>query len=292
MVVLAHLQKAENSKTKGNSRQTPIWALLSLGVNVGLFLLVMLLFDRQLQPIAIPLQVESWADRTAAPAPQTTPDLGPRHKLTYRQWVELLEKEAAFAAETQPERLSILAGDSIALWFPPELLPGDRIWLNQGISGETSVGLLQRLPLLDRTKPETIFVTIGINDLLKGVSDAELLENQWLIIRDLRWVHPETQIVIQSILPHSGEAATWEGRDRLLNIPNERIRQLNKQIEAIARQEGAYYLNLYSLFADEGGNLRSDLTTDGLHLSQKGYLVWSCALQLFSQLELQSQILN
>ena len=292
MVVSAHLQ---NSKTKENSRRTPVWALLSLGVNGCLLLLVIvliLLFARQPQPAAVPIEVDPPAGAPPAPAPTTTPDMGPRHKLTYGQWVELLEKEAAFAAETQPERLTILAGDSISLWFPPELLPGDRAWLNQAISGETSTGLFQRLPLLDRTKPETIFVMIGINDLLKGVGDAEILENQWLIIRDLRWVHPETQIVIQSILPHSGEAATWEERDRLLAIPNERIRQLNQQIEAIARERGAYYLDLYSLFADERGNLRGDLTTDGLHLSHKGYLVWSCALQLFSQLELQSQILN
>ncbi|MDY7021970.1 MAG: GDSL-type esterase/lipase family protein, partial [Cyanobacteriota bacterium] len=104
--------------------------------------------------------------------------------------------------------------------------------------------------------------------------------------RDLRWVHPDTQIVVQSILPHSAEAATWESRDRLLAIPNSRIRLLNRKLEALATAEGALYLNLHPLFTDEDGKLRPELSTDGLHLNNNGYLVWKSGIQLFSQLKL------
>ncbi|MDJ0801036.1 MAG: G-D-S-L family lipolytic protein, partial [Calothrix sp. MO_167.B12] len=40
------------------------------------------------------------------------------------------------------------------------------------------------------------------------------------------------------------------------------------------------------LFTNEQGNMRLELTTDGLHLSSQGYLVWSSALQLYSQMKL------
>jgi lysophospholipase L1-like esterase len=235
---------------------------------------------------------------TIASSTQVNPDsqplgvisgLGRRHKLNYQQWVDILKQEAKVAAQKRPQHLTILVGDSLSLWFPSELLPQHRNWLNQGISGETSTGLLKRLELFNSTQPETIFVMIGINDLIRGVSDKIILDNQLQIIRYLKKVHPQTQIVVQSILPHGGEETTWERREKLLAISNSRIRSLNQQLQAIAQKEGVKYLNLHPLFANEQGNLRFELSTDGLHLNSQGYLVWSSALQLYSQIELQAQ---
>jgi lysophospholipase L1-like esterase len=213
-------------------------------------------------------------------------DLGPRRQLTYEQWVGLLAQEARVAAERQPPHLTVLLGDSLSLWFPSNLLLPNRTWLNQGISGETSSGLLERLDVLDGTYPETIFVMIGINDLIRGGTDEAILDNQRHIIRYLKEAHPTTQIVVQSILPHADDRATWEGRDRLLAVSNARIRHLNEELAAIAKREDVYFLNLYSLFADHDGNLRMELSTDGLHLNPQGYLVWRTALELYSQIEL------
>lgn len=227
----------------------------------------------------------SEVDSTSTPPPQ----ISPRHRWTYQEWVAQLEREAEAVAVNPPKRLTVLAGDSLSLWFPPDLLPTGRTWLNQGISGETSSGLLKRLKALDMTEPETVFIMIGINDLIRGIDDQTLLNNYREIVRDLRWVHPDTQIVVQSILPHSAEQATWEGRARLLAIPNSRIRQLNRELEAIAIAEGAFYLNLHPLFTDDRGNLRPELSTDGLHLNDRGYLVWNSGIQLFSQLKLSSR---
>nr|WP_238360618.1 SGNH/GDSL hydrolase family protein [Iningainema tapete] len=227
---------------------------------------------------------------TMSPSQQTvTPQLGQRHKLSYRQWVEILKVEAKVATVKRPQHLTILAGDSLSLWFPIELLPEGRSWLNQGISGETSAGLLKRLNLFERTNPETIFVMIGINDLTRGVSDEILLDNQRQIMRSLCRMHPNTQIVIQSILPHAGNKATWEGKEKLLAVPNSRIRRLNQQLQQIAALEGVKYLNLHPLFTNREGEIRPELSTDGLHLSSQGYLVWSSALQLYSQMELENR---
>jgi lysophospholipase L1-like esterase len=216
------------------------------------------------------------------------PVAGQRHKWTYQQWVTQLGREAEAVAANRPSRLTVLAGDSLSMWFPPKLLPIDRIWLNQGISGETSVGLLKRLQLFDRTQPDVIFVMIGINDLLRGASNEGILDNQRQIVRDLRWAHPKAQIVVQSILPHSGEQATWENRDRLLAIPNSRIRQINRRLKEIANAENVLYLDLYPMFTNADGDLQIELSTDGLHLNERGYLVWRSALQLFGQIQLKN----
>ncbi|MEM6752895.1 MAG: SGNH/GDSL hydrolase family protein [Cyanobacteria bacterium P01_C01_bin.38] len=266
-----------------SSAKIPTWAFLSLLSNVILLLAVMLLIGKQ-------QAVTAFLANALSPTPETTantqtqqaaaPQLGKRHKFDYQKWVNILKQEAEVAAQKKPRNLTVMAGDSLSLWFPSELLPDDKTWLNQGISGEKTAGLLERLNLFDKTTPESIFVMIGINDLIAGVNDKTILENQRQILNYLRKKHPKAQIVVQSILPHQGEEATWEGKEKLLAIPNSRIRNLNQQLRTIAAEESVKYLNLYPLFADKQGNLKSNFTTDGLHLNPNGYLVWSSALQL------------
>jgi lysophospholipase L1-like esterase len=282
------------------SKTVPVWALLSLLTNAVLIVTVAQLIGRgnnltESSPASAALTPESTEElirsATATNSAKAVADLplpGPRHKWSYQQWVTQLGREAEAAAANRPPKLSVLAGDSLSMWFPTKLLPPDRIWLNQGISGETSVGLLKRLQLFDRTLPDTVFVMIGINDLLRGASDEGILNNQRQIIRDLRWAHPKAQVVVQSILPHSGEQSTWENRDRLLAIPNSRIRAINRRLKEIASSENVSYLDLQPLFADADGNLPTELSTDGLHLNERGYLVWRSALQMFSQMQLKN----
>ena len=64
----------------------------------------------------------------AAPA-QAPTTWGERQQLTYSQWLDLLKQEANITAERSPTHLSVLAGDSISLWFPSELLPTEQHWL-------------------------------------------------------------------------------------------------------------------------------------------------------------------
>jgi lysophospholipase L1-like esterase len=192
-----------------------------------------------------------------------------KQKLSYEDWKDLLAMEARAISQGQgANRLSILVGDSLSMWFPKEKLPSGKLWLNQGISGDSSVGVFKRLAAFSATKPEVIYLMVGINDLLKGASDLSILHNQRLIIRRLRQTHPKSRIIVQSILPI-----------RRTKIPNSRIRQINAQIALIAKQEGVNYLNIHHWFRDAQGNLLSELTTDGVHLSPEGYDVWRSALQ-------------
>ena len=124
---------------------------------------------------------------------------------------------------------------------------------------------------------------IGINDLLHGASSESVLREHQRLIENLKNHHPHSDIILQSILPHGGEASTWEGRDRLLQLSNTTIESLNSQLKELAEREGIYYLDLWPVFIDGQGILRSHLTTDGLHLNANGYIVWSTALQLFTQ---------
>jgi len=268
------------------------WLLASLAANVvfatvwGIGVLRDRLFVDRNAPTSVVEYVEDSDDKLrmdsrkmaiarGAPASQ-------RH-FSYQDWLNILRREASEIAESQPRRLYVLAGDSISQWFPQTLLPPQATWLNQSISGEGSKGLYDRLTFLDDTKPEKIFVMIGINDLIRGMDDDTLLEQQRRIVKDILWIHPDAEVVVQSILPHGDQSATWEGKTKLKRVPNERIRSLNERLAAIAEYEGATFLDLYDLFKTEGGKLRPELSTDGLHLNEQGYLVWRTALMVFDE---------
>lgn len=190
---------------------------------------------------------------------------------TYEQWRSLLVQEAMQVQRVK--NLGVVLGDSLSLWFPSERLPQSRVWLNQGISGDTTSGILRRLSGFARTRPQIVYVMAGVNDLKNGASDRTILQNLQQIMRQLRQQHPQTQIVMQSILP-----------TRSLPVSSQRMTNLNQQLKAIAAQNGAYYLDVYGSMADGNGYLRPDLTTDGLHLNAKGYEVWQSVL---SQAEVQ-----
>ncbi len=100
---------------------------------------------------------------------------------------------------------------------------------------------------------------------------------------------------MQSILPHGADhwpqptdqtnlldRPLWV--ERLRQVPNSHIRDLNQQLAEIAEIEGVIYLDLHSKFTDINGDLLPHLSTDGLHLSHQGYQVWKTQLEtvLFS----------
>lgn len=195
--------------------------------------------------------------------------IGVTEQPTYEQWKALLKEEAQLVTQMpQTSAVSIFLGDSLSLWMPSGGLPESQVWLNQGISGDTTEGILNRLSAIAETDADRIYILAGVNDLKNGVEDAEILENYRQILRQLRQDHPQTEAIVQSILP-----------TRLVNIPNNRIRHLNRQLAAIAQQEGAMFVDLSIYFTDAGGDLHPSLTTDGLHLNSRGYEAWQWVLQ-------------
>jgi lysophospholipase L1-like esterase len=190
----------------------------------------------------------------------------------YAQWRELLALEARAAGRKGASSVTAMVGDSLSQWFPADQLPGRQLWLNQGISGDTTTGILDRLSFLDTAKPDTIYFMAGVNDLKRGDNERDILRNISQIISRLKRQHPTAQIIVQSILP-----------TRSAQIPNARIAKLNPLIQELARRQGVEYLDLQPQFRDGDGSLRADLTTDGIHLSPQGYQVWQLALQRMDQ---------
>lgn len=143
---------------------------------------------------------------------------------------------------------------------------------NQGIGDDTTSGVLYRLKETTNLKPSKIFIMIGINDLIDGVSRAEVLKNYASIIKEIGKDTPNTEVYIQSLLPINSDL-TYS------NVNKDDILWLNDNIKKIATDARYEYIDLYSLFADEKNKLDEQWTIDGIHLNGPAYVVWENTLK-------------
>lgn len=159
----------------------------------------------------------------------------------------------------------VFIGDSLTEWFDwQKRFPGDRV-LNLGISGETIEELLDRR---DRIReivkdPDLVFLMTGINNILMERYDITAPCRE--IVRNCTTWWKGATVVVQSLLPVE---MPW--------ISNDIVRDVNRRLEQIAREFGAWYLDVYGVFVDANGGVKAGLLSDdGVHLSNKGYEVWA-----------------
>ncbi|MDD4280515.1 MAG: GDSL-type esterase/lipase family protein [Candidatus Sumerlaeales bacterium] len=173
----------------------------------------------------------------------------------------------------------VLLGDSITEGFPEKALLGGQVKVfNQGISGDMinrpDGGLFRRLDIALLSKPQWLFLLIGVNDLIFGDNDLDRMQRELPeIVKTLASADGGTKICIQTIMPTSGEF--------LSVLPS--VLKMNKLINEQATKWGAAaILDTYTVMADPRTKAyQKELTYDGLHLSMDGYMRWITALENF-----------
>jgi lysophospholipase L1-like esterase len=140
---------------------------------------------------------------------------------------------------------------------------------NRGIAGDVTDGVLIRLKEIIYCKPRSVFLLIGINDIYnlhdkKEIPSVEYVANNILeIAKRIHKGSPGTHIYIQTILPTSKKYL------------KENIEHVNSIIK-LNEQHGIYkVIDLHSKFINEQELMREELTTDGTHLNDSGYKVWT-----------------
>jgi lysophospholipase L1-like esterase len=168
---------------------------------------------------------------------------------------------------------ALFIGDSLTEWFPLErYYPGVRI-INEGIAGDTTYGVLERLDMLAEIDADRIFLMIGINDVFNGFGQDDIIENQELIIEQILTHVNGTELIVQALLPVS---------ESMLGLPpghlNSSIRHINRELRAHCKARGLTFLDLYPAFLEDG-EMKREYTTDGGHLSPAGYALWAAKLK-------------
>jgi len=159
----------------------------------------------------------------------------------------------------------IFVGDSITdhgelqTYFPGEVV------LNRGIVDDKSRGVLKRIDEVVKRKPKEVYILIGINDIGENVDVDVYEKNMEEIIQSFD--KASTKVIIQSILPVNNQ-------DFPNKIPNKTVDQFNEVLQKMAKKHGLEYVDLNPHFKDSDGQLKKELTVDGVHLSGKGYDLW------------------
>ncbi len=152
-----------------------------------------------------------------------------------------------------------------------ELFNNKRI-KNRGISGDTTEGVLFRLNEVTGSKPEKVFLLIGVNDLARGVSREQVFDNICRIAGEIEIRSPKTAVYLQSILPVNPEFEKFAGHCS----KTAEIVWINKKLKDFCDQSNFHYIDLFSAFKNKDNDYMNPLfTNDGLHLTGNGYLNWT-----------------
>ncbi len=130
-------------------------------------------------------------------------------------------------------------------------------------------GLLRRIGSITgkHDTADLIFIMSGLNDV--AMEEFDFLDSYREIIIRLRTAYPNARIYIHSLLPTSVDF-----------ISNTSIWDVNGSLKELAGEMGIEYIDIYRDFIHEDGRvIREYLLPDGVHLSDKGYEVWSGALE-------------
>ena len=151
-----------------------------------------------------------------------------------------------------------------------ELLGNPNV-VNRGINGDTADGINDRLDCVVAGKPAKIFLICGANDVSHDL-EADSIATAVMGLADrITAETPSTKLYVMSLLPINNSF----GRYRRLAGKEQVIRDTNTALQALCAERGITWINLYPSFADAEGNLRTDLTNDGLHLLGPGYAIWT-----------------
>jgi lysophospholipase L1-like esterase len=150
-----------------------------------------------------------------------------------------------------------------------QFFPGKH-WLNRGIAGQTTDQMLIRFRQdVISLRPAAVVILGGLNDIagLHGPATEETVLDNLISMAELARVNG-IRVVLASVTPVCDCFTKGAARQRW----QERISELNELIQKYCARTGGVYLDYYSAMAEEG-NLKKELTNDGVLPNDAGYRV-------------------
>lgn len=184
-------------------------------------------------------------------------------------------KEVIVNNRISKENGVVFYGDSIVQGYDiNKYIPEINDKYNCGIGGFTSETLLWICDeAVVKYKPSLVYISVGTNDLgnTNMRSPREIALNIEKLIRLVRGNLKEVKIIIASTTPcDENKQGPKAGKYLRTNF---NISIVNKEIKNICnRYEDVEFIDIYSTLLDKiSGNIKDIYTTDGLHLTEKGY---------------------
>ncbi len=195
-------------------------------------------------------------------------------KIKAQDWPNLEKYKNANAelpAPSEEENRVVFMGNSITeMWIGthPEFFK-EHPYVNRGIGGQTTPQMLLRFRQdVINLNPKVVVILAGTNDIAgnTGPMTLEQIHDNILSMVELAKANGIKPIVC-SVLP----AYDYPWRPGLQ--PNIKIPKLNSMLKNMTEAQGVMYLDYFSEMTDDRNGLPSELTTDEVHVTKKGYEV-------------------
>lgn len=184
-----------------------------------------------------------------------------RPRSAYRQYQR---RQDQFARLTGSADIAIIGDSIVSQGEWTELLPGRTVH-NRGIGNDTIAGVAARLDTICARRYPTVVLMIGVNDVLISGLEGHFRRQYADVVRRLKIC--SGRVLVHPILPMAASRGL-----------NNRVGSFNFEIREIAEAANVQMVDLRSDLAPDG-NLRSDVSNDGIHLNGIGYLVWARRLR-------------
>lgn len=144
--------------------------------------------------------------------------------------------------------------------------------INRGISGDITFGILNRMQEIIDANPRKIFILIGTNDISREIPDSLVVSNYKEIVKRIK-TGSSSKIYFFTILPVNQKTNFQKHKGKAVHI-----NWVNSEIKKLASKR-VKVIDLYSYFVDGDGQLKENLSYDGLHLNDAGYQDWAKVLK-------------
>lgn len=153
---------------------------------------------------------------------------------------------------------SLTVGAKVTEWFGAE---------NQGVVGESTVDITERLDDALAGHPSVIVLMAGINDFGAGFGAKTVTARYTRLLNKIRIRAPGARLVVLSTLPVNN-------RKFGSRIDNRDVEELNRRLATICPKYRAEFFDVVPYLAGDDGQLRDEYTSDGVHLTSAGYQQW------------------
>jgi lysophospholipase L1-like esterase len=144
--------------------------------------------------------------------------------------------------------------------------------VNRGVASDRVRDAIARVAEIGRRDPRRIAILLGINDLLHGFPVGDVARDYAELLAALAREAPRARLYVLGVLP-------VRPIDDARRVSPDTVRALNARLSSLAAERGAVFVDLAPRFSTATGELAPDLTTDGVHLTARGYHLWSEVLR-------------
>ncbi len=164
----------------------------------------------------------------------------------------------------------VFLGDSMIAYFPLSRLGLTNKVYNQGIPGDTTTGVLNRLEHVIRLEPKQVLIQIGLNDYMFTEHNSTDIYNQILKIHHiLKSSIKDVDILIVNMTPIN----ISHFKDQIF-VKYRNLDDTDPLNELLKQDKDLKIIDLNKPIIDENHELNIELTKDGIHLNEKGYEIY------------------